>query len=111
MIGVLLYVMKDCTDRECAKEIHGMRRQLRSHFKDIRTNADVVRYVWDIIGTVAEDYDTGFFIEPPDGPKPTRATRKRRHPDSDDEHAQPASSPAKTPVKGRPRGRPRKKAL
>lgn len=110
IVGVLLYVMKECTDEECATAIHDMRREIRKEFKDIRANTYVVKYLWEVIARAAEEFETDVYIDSPDAVKlPRSRTRKRARQDSDDEGAtaSPTKTPAKTPVKRTPKGKKR----
>lgn len=77
--GVLLFVLRGCTDAQCAHAILDMRRSVRSEFRDVRTNNVVVKYLWDWIAKRADEFDAGVYIEAPDTKplSPSRAKKRK----------------------------------
>lgn len=88
---------------DCASAILEMRQQIRKEYKDIRTNSFVVKALWNIVARMAEDFETGVYIDGTDPVRIPRKTKKRQRHESDDEKsiASPAKSPAKRSSKGK----------
>lgn len=68
--------------------MYEMRRKVREAFRDVRTNSSVVKYLWGYIAEVAEEFETGVYIDVPTGKPTRRQKRKARNEDG--------ASPAKT---------------
>ncbi|KZT68263.1 hypothetical protein DAEQUDRAFT_728072 [Daedalea quercina L-15889] len=73
-IGVILYILRDCSDEMCAEEIYNMRLHVRKHFADVRARGDVIRCLWDFIAQVVERQDEG----PPPSSTKRRASKNKR---------------------------------
>ncbi|PAV18822.1 hypothetical protein PNOK_0566500 [Pyrrhoderma noxium] len=48
-VGVLIHVLRDCSDEIIADEIFNMRREVRALHKDVRANTRVITTMWDFI--------------------------------------------------------------
>lgn len=109
-IGVLLYVMKGCSYDDHAQAILDMRQAARAHFKDIRANSDVIKYLWAFVAQIADNYDTGIYVDAEVSKKPARKGKKRARKENSDGEA-PIPTPsgsseiARTPRKRKPRTR------
>lgn len=76
-IGILLFVMRNCTIEQRAEAIFDMRAKVRKDYVDIRMNARVVRALWVIVYDMVNHYDCDQALDEPTKPQPP-AKKKRK---------------------------------
>ncbi|KAH8093964.1 hypothetical protein BXZ70DRAFT_1035175 [Cristinia sonorae] len=90
-IGILLYVLSDCTKEEKAREIYTLRKSIREVYPDVRSRNDIVRTLWELIANVSDKYDCQLDWEVSAPPK----NRKKRKADDDDDDDEESGGRAK----------------
>ena len=60
----MLYVLRDCDNRQRALAVYDLRTQLREEFQDIRNNDRLQKFLWDFISQQADRLDTDVYLEP-----------------------------------------------
>ncbi|GBE81572.1 hypothetical protein SCP_0313010 [Sparassis crispa] len=58
-IGLLLYVMRDCSHEMRATEIFDMRTYVRKKFADVRMRNDILKYLWAFVDDLTNRMDGG----------------------------------------------------
>ncbi|KAI0790828.1 hypothetical protein C8Q75DRAFT_106715 [Abortiporus biennis] len=85
-IGVVIFVMNECqcTHAQKAQAIYKLRLHIRNKFPDVRMRTDIIRYTWEYVAKVANEFDEGLeLIEP--GGKKKKGKKRARAQDEDEE--------------------------
>ncbi|OBZ67046.1 hypothetical protein A0H81_12868 [Grifola frondosa] len=101
-IGVLLYVMRDASHEDRAREIYEMRKDIRKKYPDIRTRGDIVKSLWTFIDKLTTRQVEGGTTSDLYGKKKRRKTRDY---DSDEEIADEYRPSSAKQYSKRPKGR------
>ena len=98
--GILLYMLRECTEKQRAKAVAEMRRSVREQFPDIRLREDIQRHLWEFISEQADKFDTGFYLDDAAPIKTKKPPTKKRARAVDGDEAEYAPKKA---ARGRPK--------
>lgn len=79
-VGILLFVMRDCTYDQRAEAIFDMRAKVRKDHVDIRMNARVVRALWTIVSDMVNHYDCEQALDEPAKQQPPPKKKRKADP-------------------------------
>ncbi|KAJ3537046.1 hypothetical protein NM688_g6746 [Phlebia brevispora] len=92
-IGVLLYVLRECTRKQRAHALMDLRISVRDAFQgNVRLREDVQRFLWDFVNEQALKLNTGVYLDPGAPPKKRNRTKRARENGTDEEEYSPRKS-------------------